>query len=81
MRQAGYFFQGKDEETGELNFVRPPRGYPRFHLFIKVQDENLTFSLHLDQKRPIYRGVPAHAGEYNNEMIEKEMERIKGILK
>jgi len=80
MRKAGYYFQGKDEEKGELIFLRPPRGYPRFHLFIKIEGENLIFNLHLDQKKPIYKGAPAHAGEYEGEVVEKEVEKIKEVF-
>ena len=81
MRKAGYHFLGRDEKTNEMNFARPTRGYPRFHLFVKVEDENLIFNLHLDQKRPIYEGAPAHAGEYQGELVSKEAERIKQTLK
>jgi len=80
MRKAGYYFQGKDEEKSELIFIRPPKGYPRFHLCLKIENDNLIFNLHLDQKRPIYKGAPAHAGEYAGETVEKEAERIKQIL-
>jgi len=123
MRKIGYHFLGKNEEKKEIVFVRPPRGYPRFHLFLKIEGEesklssspfadaqekgNLVFNLHLDQKRPIYphtkrgqgavgtkinkvnprygvgvyKGAPAHAGEYEGEVVEKEAKRIKEILK
>ncbi len=79
-RKIGYHFQGEDKERGELIFTRPPRGYPRFHLYLKIENENLFFDLHLDQKRPIYKGAPAHAGEYDSEVVEKEAGRIKEIL-
>ena len=81
MRKVGYYFQGKDEEKSELIFIRLPKGFPRFHLFVKAENENLIFNLHLDQKRPIYKGAPAHAGEYHGEVVEKEAERIKQMLK
>ena len=80
MRKIGYHFQEEDKEKEEFIFVRPPRGYPRFHLFVKFEKENLIFNLHLDQKRPIYKGAPAHAGEYEGEIVEKEAERIKQVL-
>lgn len=80
MRKNGYYFQGRNEEKGELIFVRPPKGYPRFHLYLRETNDNLIFNLHLDQKRPIYKGVPAHAGEYEGKIIEEEIERIKQIL-
>jgi len=80
MRKIGYHIQGKDENKSELIFVRPPKGYPRFHLFVKVKNNVLIFNLHLDQKKPIYKGAPAHAGEYDGEVVEKEIKRIKQIL-
>ena len=81
MRKVGYHFEGKEKVKEELIFARPLRSYPRFHLFLKVRNENLIFNLHLDQKRPIYKGAPAHAGEYDGEIVSKEAERIKEILK
>lgn len=80
MRKISYHFLRKDKQKGELEFARPPRGYPRFHLFVKVEDKNLIFNLHLDQKRPVYKGAPAHAGEYEGKLVSKEAERIKQIL-
>ncbi|PIV45080.1 MAG: hypothetical protein COS25_01695 [Candidatus Nealsonbacteria bacterium CG02_land_8_20_14_3_00_37_10] len=79
-RKIGYHFQGKEKEQEELSFVRPPRGYPRFHIYLKVENDNLIFNLHLDQKRPIYKGTTAHSGEYEGEIVEKEAKRIKQIL-
>ena len=89
MRKTGYYFLRKDEEKGELVFVRPPKGYPRFHLYLKVDGstnspqigKDLIFNLHLDQKRPVYKGASAHSGEYEGEIIEKEAERIRTLLR
>jgi len=78
MRKIGYHYQGQDK--GELAFARPPRGYPRFHLFLKVKDNNLIFDLHLDQKRPSYKDFTAHSGEHNTEIVKQEAERIKQII-
>ncbi len=80
-RKLGYFFF--PEKSAEFSFIRPMEksGYPRFHLYIKNVDKNLIFNLHLDQKKPIYKGVPAHSAEYESEIVEKEAERIKQILK
>lgn len=80
MRKVGYYFRGEDKEKKEFVFTRPPKRYPRFHLYLKVKNKNLIFNLHLDQKRPIYKGVTAHGGEYEGELVEKEAERIKQIL-
>ncbi len=80
MRKIGYYFRGEDKEKSELSFVRPPKGYPRFHIYLKPGNKNLIFDLHLDQKRPIYKGATAHSGEYDGELVEKEVERVKQIL-
>jgi len=82
IRKTGYYPLSKDEKAEEINCVRPldRSGYPRFHIYLKTDGENLIFNLHLDQKRPVYRSAPAHAGEYDGEIVEKEAERIKEIL-
>ena len=80
-RKLGYHFLGQDEGRGELSFVRPARGYPRFHLFVETDGSNLIFNLHLDQKKPVYKNSPAHAAEYKSELVQKEVKRIKMILK
>lgn len=82
IRKIGYHFQEKDEKNQELIFVRRLNGsdYPRFHLYIKKEEEILFFDLHLDQKKPSYKGVHAHSGEYEGEIIENEAERIKNYL-
>ncbi len=75
MRQAGYH----PYETGESSFIRRlgPDDYPRFHAY--VSRETGEINLHLDQKKPIYKGTTAHSGEYDGELVEKEAERIKKI--
>ncbi len=82
MRRIGYFFL--KEENAELSFIRPMNrnGYPRFHVYLKFYKETdeVVLNLHLDQKRPVYQGVSAHAGEYDGETVEREAERIKKIL-
>jgi hypothetical protein len=77
-RKLGYFFQEKSGD--EIKFVRPPKGFPRFHLILKIEGENIICNLHLDQKAPKYEGTLAHAGEYNGKVVEEEVERIKRIL-
>lgn len=86
MRSLGYHFLSRNDIDLEINFVRPlpgSGGYPRFHAYIKIdpKDKELSFNLHLDQKRPIYKGTTAHSGEYDGELVEKEAERLKKSLK
>ena len=79
MRKAGYSFQGKDEDRSQLSFVKPRRGYPRFHIYLKPESD-LVFTFHLDQKKTIYKGTTAHSGEYDGKIIEEEANRIKQCL-
>lgn len=71
-----------NRHTGETSFLRRLHGdmYPRFHVYINNSPEQWVFSLHLDQKRPVYEGVSAHAGEYEGAVVEKEAQRIKQTL-
>jgi len=75
MRRAGYF-------PLKESFIRPleRNGYPRFHIYLKVKNNEITINLHLDQKRPVYKGEKAHAGEYEGKVVENEAERIKQLL-
>lgn len=79
LRELGYHFQKKNKEREELVFYRSlsDSAYPRFHLYLKIKGGNLIFNLHLDQKRPIYKGVPAHSAEYSGQAVKKEAGRIK----
>lgn len=81
MRQAGYRYERTEENKGEMVFVKilAAGGYPRFHAYVrhdKVSGET-TVNLHLDQKRPVYKGSAAHGGEYEGKLVEEESERIK----
>lgn len=79
-RDIGYIFQG--ETSGKVSFVRllERGGYPRFHLYIKVRENEMSFSLHLDQKKPVYKQAHDHAAEYEGVVVENEVERIKQTL-
>jgi len=73
--------------NGEYNLVRKLSGggrndnYPRFHTYVTQRGFDFDFSLHLDQKAPIYSGTHAHNGEYFGPVVETEADRIKKILK
>ena len=78
-RILGYrFLKGTDNE---FNFVRPlARDYPRFHLYLREEGNNLSLNLHLDQKKPSYKGQTKHSGEYEGELVETEKQRIESVL-
>ncbi len=80
VRSVGYRPIGTTLQ-GELNCVRPLAGdYPRFHIYLVETPEILTFSIHLDQKKPVYEGATAHNGDYEGEVVEEEVQRIKDIV-
>ena len=83
-RELGYVIIDT-KESREYNMVRKlgyGGNYPRFHVYLKQQVGDFVFSLHLDQKAPIYKGVGVHAhnGEYFGPVIDEEIGRIKDIL-
>lgn len=54
--------------------------FPRFHLYIEIREKEYIFNLHLDQKKPSYGKEKAHSGEYEGEVVEQEIERIKKTI-
>jgi len=80
LRQAGYAYL-MDRNTGQGSFVRRlNRGfYPRFHLYLEEQNNQVILNLHLDQKQASYEGAHAHNAEYDGELVEAEMTRIKSF--
>ena len=80
IRRIGYAPLGATPE-GEISCVRRLSGnYPRFHIYLKETGAVYHFSLHLDQKKPVYEGVTAHSGEYDSDVVKEELSRIKTIL-
>ena len=78
MRKLGYRFMGQEKDELVFSKALAPSGYPRFHIYLKAKEE-IIINLHLDQKKPIYKGAPAHSAEYEGKVVEKEAERIKEI--
>lgn len=80
MRRCGYKpqYQTLDRKI----FIRclTNLNYPRFHIYAEEKKNDYELSLHLDQKKPVYRGSASHQGEYNGPMVEEELKRIKNIL-
>jgi len=78
--------------NGEYNLVRKfsSNNFPRFHAYVKPfgglragqNGTDFIFSLHLDQKAPVYGGNShAHNGEYFGPVIDEEADRIRQLLK
>ena len=83
LRRAGYTFQ-HHTDTGEMSFVRPlaRAGYPRFHMYVKLDGRNLHISFHLDQKKHTYGNETRHHGEYEESpALDQEAQHIKKIVR
>ncbi len=82
LRRAGYAFI-QDRQSGNASFVRRLGNnfYPRLHLYFEEKDDRIIFNLHLDQKKPSYQGARAHNAEYEGEVVENEIERLKNLLR
>ncbi len=82
MRRVGYGFERKDPDTREDSFSRrlSVGQYPKFHIYAYKEGERLFVNLHLDQKKPTYKGSASHSGEYDGEVVEQEAERIKLVM-
>jgi len=78
MRATGYHKIHHSGANEQLNFTKSlsQAGYPRFHIYLKENKTDYIFSLHLDQKKPIYKGVVAHSGDYDGVVVEEEAQRI-----
>jgi hypothetical protein len=80
LRSAGYSYRGMN--NGDFGFIKRIglNEYPHYHIYARVENNNVVMNLHLDQKKPSYEGSAAHGGEYDGELVEKEMERIKLLI-
>lgn len=81
MRRAGYVYI-RDRHSGRESYARRLGGghYPRFHCYIFEQGGQVTFNLHLDQRQTRYEGVTAHAGEYDGELVQAELDRLQATI-
>ncbi len=82
LRRCGYHFERQHQDSGEVSAARDLAlgGFPRFHAYARIDGSTMQINLHLDQKRPSYKGTRAHGGEHEGEVVEEEARRIKLIL-
>jgi hypothetical protein len=78
LRQMGYGFLPA-RGSGEDSYVRRFYGseFPRLHMYVNDRGDKWEFHLHLDQKPVSYKGSKAHSGEYEGEMVEEEIARLR----
>jgi len=81
MRSSGYGFI-RDYRTGKESFVRRLGNlhYPRLHMYVKEENGRIIFNLHLDQKQASYEGTHMHNAEYDGELVENEINRLKQVI-
>lgn len=82
LRRRFFYKKINNRHTGEDSFVRQltPNRYPRFHMYVRDEGERIIFNLHLDQKEASYKGSHAHNAEYEGEVVEAEIARLKAEL-
>ncbi|MBU1037346.1 hypothetical protein KKF32_04995 [Patescibacteria group bacterium] len=82
LRKCGYFMI-TSYHSGETSYVKRLsrlQHYPRFHLYVHEKSDTYQFNLHLDQKKPSYKGAVAHSAEYDEPKVLEEKERIINTL-
>lgn len=81
LRKAGYAYI-RDRKTGKESFVRRLGSgfYPRLHMYVSERGKQIIFDLHLDQKQASYAGQKMHSGEYDGEVVEREIERLRELV-
>ncbi len=80
-KKSGYF-QIYDRIENKKSFVRKlsAERYPRFHLYISENQNEIVFDLHIDQTKARYENQSAHRGDYESERVRNELVRIYQII-
>lgn len=81
MRRAGYA-ERYDRNTKETSYTRRlgTGFFPKYHAYVEEREGQLLVNLHVDQKQASYEGTSAHSGEYDGELVEREVTRLQQLL-
>jgi hypothetical protein len=81
LRRAGYAFL-VDRRTGQESYAMHLGSgrYPRLHMYVSEQGDEVSFNLHLDQKQTSYAGSSRHNAEYDGEVVAGEIERLRRLF-
>ncbi len=80
LRRLGYapIFDNLTKKKSYVKKINPSAHYPRLHLYLKLEKEDLVISLHLDQTPTRHKDQRAHQAEYQNSpFLKQEFEKIK----
>lgn len=81
LRSAGYGVF-RSPSSGATSYTRclGRNYYPHFHVYVnKEGSRELELNLHFDQKQVSHKGQAAHSGEYDGDLVRREVERIKSF--
>lgn len=83
IRRCGYgeYYDKRMQKVSYMKRATMGNMFPRYHVYIVEQGNEVVVDLHLDQKRPSYEGTSMHAGEYEGTAVEREAERICDLTK
>lgn len=78
LKRAGYSFH-RDDRSGKDSYARRLGSgfFPKLHMYVSESAEQIVLNLHLDQKQASYEGSNMHSGEYDGEVVEAEIARLK----
>lgn len=81
LRQAGYGFI-RDHHSGHESYVRRLGSgfYPRLHMYVEENSSEIILNLHFDQKQTSYEGAHAHNAEYDGDIVQGEIGRLKNLV-
>ncbi len=81
MRRAGYSFQRNEGVEQAWVRVLGTSGYPRFHIYTKVDKMTLILHIHLDHKKHTYGEDTRHHADYaESAPLQEEVNRLLTIF-
>ncbi len=71
-----------ERKSRQLSYIHRLKSlqYPRFHVYLEMLDQDVRLNIHLDEKMASYEGQTRHSGDYDGELVRKEVERIKQFI-
>lgn len=81
MRRAGYTFQKNEGIEQAWVRILGSSGYPRFHVYTKIEKTTLFLNIHLDHKKHTYGEDTRHHADYEESgPLQEEVTRLLTIF-